>query len=257
MGKIFEYIKQEVSTLIAKKIIIISTSLLIAISGIVWKYIDKRLNLMQSTINSAVVIPTTQTSINHYSVVKNIENTLLHCQQQGVFIGWLLIKTVYDTHTGKCDNNQTCPIAYYSIYFDTLRGIWGNINKVQDTKASNPYYERIDLVLDEKTHNHFLNSSLYKNGIVEIDEKIANQYNLEFLKEVYANLDLRKQGLTLEKIYLKPVLYKKDLIMVFSLSFQQIPKQNGNCYDNNLQAQGLVLNNIADHALIQYGIYNM
>ena len=256
MGKILQYIQKEASALIAKKIIIILSGFVLTGSGLIWKYIDNKLNLIQSTIDYAFILPTPESSMNHYTVVQKIESILLNCEQKGVFMSWLLIKTVYNTYNGKCKSEESCPISHYSIYFDTLRGIWDNLYKVEDTKSSNPYYERTDLILDTNTRNFFLNSNLYKNGIVEIDENIAKNNNLIFLQEVYNNLDLRNQGLTLEKIYLKPILYKKDLIMVFSLSFQKIPKQSNNCYDRNMQAQGIMLNSIANTALTQYGIFN-
>lgn len=261
MDKIFEYLQKEISSLIgrviAKKIVVIASGLVLTISSFVWKYIDNRLSSMQNTINQSMVLPTPQSSANHYAVVQKIESSLLGCQQKGVFIGWLLIKTIYDTYNHQCRDNQSCPILHYSIYFDTLRGIWNNINEVVDIKSSNPFYQRTDLVLDIVTRNYFLNSNIYKNGIVEIDQNIVKMNNLFFLQEVYDNLDLRKQGLTLEKMYLKPIFYQKDLIMVFSLSFQKIPKYNNNCYDVNMQAQSIALNNLANTALNQYGIFNI
>jgi len=257
MNKIFEYLQKEIGSLIAKKIIVIATGLILTSSGFAWKYIDNRLNYMQSTINQFMVLPTPQSSANHYAIVQKIEKSLLDCQQKGVFIGWILVKTIYNTHNNQCNDNQSCPILYYSIYFDTLRGVWNNINEVVDTKTSNPFYQRTDLMLDGRTRKYFLDSNVYKNGIVKINENIVKINNLIFLQEIYDNLDLRKQGLTLEEIYLKPVLYKKDLIMIFSLSFQKIPKENNNCYDKNMQAQGIILNDIAHTTLTQYGIFNI
>lgn len=257
MEKIFGYLQKEIGSLLAKKIAVIFSGLILTGGGFVWKYIDNRLNSMQSTINQSMVLPTPQSSANHYAVVQKIESSLLGCQQKGVFIGWLLIKAIYDTHNHQCRDNQSCPILHYSVYFDTLRGIWDDVNKVEDTKSSNPFYQRTDLVLDVATKNYFLNSNVYKNGIVKITANIVKMNNLSFLQAVYDNLDLRKQGLTLEEMYLKPVFYNKDLIAVFSISFQKIPKINNNCYDANMQAQGLVLNNIANSMQGQYGILNI
>lgn len=256
MNAVWEYIQKTIISLVTKKAIVLAFGSFLTISGIFCKYIQTRLANMDSKINNAVIIPTINTSVNHYKVLKTIESSLINCKQKGVFIGWAFIQTVYDTYTGQCDSVGTCPISHYAVYFDSLMGVWEELAKVENTKNSNPYYERTDLVLDEQTRDFFLNSSLYKNGIVDIDERVAKQYKLKFLKELYENLDLRNEGLTLEKIYIKPVLYKKDLIMIFSLSFVAIPKYNTNCYDKNLQAQGVILNNLAESTLTQYGIKN-
>ena len=57
-------------------------------------------------------------------------------------------------------------------------------------------------------------------------------------------------------MYLKTGLYNNDIIWVFSLSFQDKPKENNNCYDLNMQAQSIILNNIADFTKRQYEIFN-
>jgi hypothetical protein len=252
LQRFYTFIQHEIFDFIIKKIVFIIMAGIVSFTGFAWQYIQRQLHDMHNTINSAIIIPSTESSMNHYTIVEKMESILLSCKTQGVFMGWLLIKPIYDTDNRKCSNDSVCKVLYYHIYFDTLRGIWGNIDKVEDTKSSNPYYKRQDLKLDTVTRNYFLNSSLYVGGIVEIDENIALNNKLEFLQEVYKNLDLRNQGLTLEKIYIKPVVVKKDLIMIFTLSFQKIPSSNNNCYDTNMQAQGVVLNSLSDTLLTQY-----
>lgn len=249
--QVIDYLKSE-----ARKTMVLSVSgAIITLCGFAWNYVVGRLNEMQQTINESVVIPTPSMGIKHYSVINAMHNHLLSCKQKGVFMGWILIKTIYDTPNGKCGYTTSCPILKFAVYYEGLYGIWENIDKIEDTKLSNPYYERTDLTLDGKTREFFLDTSKYTNGILHLNEQIATANNLAFIKDLYVNLSLRQSNLTLDVIYVKPIFYKKDLIMAFTLSFQQIPLKNNNCYDKQMQAQSVILNKMAELVKTQYNIY--
>lgn len=249
--QVIDYLKSE-----ARKTMVLSISgAIITLCGFAWNYVVNRLNAMQQTINESVIIPTPNIGIKHYSVINAMYNHLLSCKQTGVFMGWILIKTIYDTPNGKCKDTSSCPVLKYSVYYENLYGIWGDINHVEDTKLSNPYYERTDLVLDNKTRTFFFDTNRYQNGILHLNQQLAITNHLAFIEDLYSNLNLRQNGLTLEAIYIKPVFYEKDLIMAFTLSFQQIPLKNGNCYDKGMQAQSVILNKMAELVKTQYNIY--
>ena len=176
----------------------------------------------------------------HYNIRRQMDRLLLNCNTVGVFTGWLLIE----------ENNIFT--QKFIIYFDTLRGIWNNPKKIEDTKISNPFYE-LPQVLDYNTIQYFNNIENYKQGVVLMTEKTAFHYNLKFLITVYNNLDLKREGVSLEEIYLKPIFNKKNLIWVLSLSF--VKSHVNGCHDpkgSSQIKQALFLNNLANFIKNQY-----
>jgi hypothetical protein len=244
-------------------------TILTTCTAVVYKKIDSKFSLFERKINAITYLTSIKQDVQLYNVTRYIENILLDCKLNGIFISWIRVEPRYDVENVQCLKNQSCPVLKDAIYFKVLRGVWGDVNVVNDImggdvvndmKGTNPFYQREDLMLDVETKNYFLNANLYQYGIITVTEKIVKDYaikenkNLVFLEDVYKNLGLLRQGLTLEKIYIKPVMYIDDIIWVFALSYQKEPLKNSKCYDVNLQAQSIILNNIADYTKKQHDL---
>lgn len=210
--------------------------------------INDKLNHLQSS----VILPSKQTSEPIFQIEKEINTMLVDCKTKGIFSGWILVAKVYNTPDGKCGINQNCEFLYYSAYFQSLFGVWNTLGISANTKKSNLYYERTDLKIDIKSIEYF---NIYNGRVVMLTEKIAKLHNLDFVKEVYDNLNLKQWDLTLEEIYIKPVIYSQNLIWIFTLSFQNLEEaKRGNCYDERQTSQRVFLENLSTHARLQYGI---
>ena len=148
------------------------------------------------------------------ATVEIINDQLVKCNTDGIFIGlWKIDK----------ENNHLKTMNQY------LSGTWHNNTTPENTRLSNPVLYLKDLEIDKNTANLFYNA-LESNSFIFMNESIAKQNNYEIFKYIFENLDLKKEGFTLEGIYLKPET-KGNFIWIFSMSFVKL--EDGGCYQKN------------------------